>query len=147
MRTQKNQIASAELMFSYEALKRPFYANEAKSSTNFLMQIFSKSLPTKECEFYVLFVNKQCKAFCWYRLPENAKADVFAQQIAGLAVACNAYGVIIFNCCNMDKISISNLDALFIDICFKACERAGIEIIDYVVCTPTTHFSFRDYSY
>jgi len=36
MRTQKNQIALAELEFSYQALKRPVNVNEAKNSIQFL---------------------------------------------------------------------------------------------------------------
>lgn len=95
MQPTKNQIVLAELKFSYQALKKHLTVTNAKASSQFLQQLWQQTLPNSETDFYVLFVNHNYEVFSWYRLPKKEKADVYAAQIAGLAVSSCAYGVII----------------------------------------------------
>lgn len=144
MRTQKNQIALAELEFSYQALKRPVNVNLAQNSTQFLKQLRGKPSSGKACDWYVLFVNQSHEVFCWYKLKRQAKPINCIQQLAGLAVACNAYGVLVLNYCDVKSIKVNPLDELFVNTCFNTCAKLNIEIIDYVICNAQTHYSFRD---
>ena len=99
MRTQKNQIALAELKFSYQALKRPLDVSEARFSFKLLKHITCKPLSRHENEKYILFVNEAHQVFAWYKVQEYGKAGNCLQQISGLAHASNAYGVVILKYC------------------------------------------------
>lgn len=144
MQLTKNEIALAELKFGYHTLKRPVNVNLAKNSTQFLKQLRGKPSSGKACDWYVLFVNQSHEVFCWYKLKQQAKPINCIQQLAGLAVACNAYGVLVLNYCDVKNIKVNPLDELFVSTCFNTCAKLNIEIIDYVICNAQTHYSFRD---
>ena len=143
MRTQKNQIALAELKFGYQALKRPVNVNKAKNSIKFLKQLRCKPLPGNACNWYALFVNQQHEVFCWHKLQQAETANRIHQMV-GLAIACNAYGILVLNYCDVKTIKVTPLDELFVNTCFTTCENLRIEIIDYVICNAVGHYSFRE---
>lgn len=144
MRTQKNQIALAELKFSYQALKRPLDVSEAKFSFKFLKHIVCKPLSRYENEKYALFVNETHHVFAWYKVQEYGKAGNCLQQISGLAQACNAYGVVLLKYCNEKAIVIDDVDELFVNLCFDTCEKLQIDIVDYLICNSRTYLSYRE---
>lgn len=143
MRTQKNQIALAELKFSYQALKRPLDVSKAKFSFKFLKQIGGKPLPNHENERYVLFVNEKQHVFSWYKLQDFGIVGNYVQQIIGLAIACNAYGIVILKYNDERLLFIDSVNELFVSTCFDACEKVKIDIIDYIICNPKTYLSYR----
>lgn len=143
MRTQKNQIALAELKFSYQALKRPLDVSKAKFSFKFLKRISGKPLPNHENERYVLFVNEKRHVFSWYKFQDFRKGGNYVQQIIGLALACNAYGIVILSYSDERPIVIDSVDELFVNICFDTCEKVKIDIVDYIICNPKTYLSYR----
>ena len=143
MRTQKNQIALTELKFSYQALKRPLDVSKAKFSFKLLKRISGKPLPNYENERYVLFVNEKRHVFSWYKLQDFGIVGNYVQQIIGLAIACNAYGIVILKYNNERPLFIDCVNELFVSTCFDACEKVKIDIIDYIICNPKTYLSYR----
>ncbi|WP_343523359.1 hypothetical protein [Pedobacter sp.] len=113
MQPTKNQITLAKLEFSYNTLKKPVNVNPAKNSIQFLKQLRGKPSSGKACDWYVLFVNQNHEVFCWHKLKQQAKPINCIQQLAGLAVACNAYGVLVLNYCDVKSIKVNPLDELF----------------------------------
>ncbi|WP_280739971.1 JAB domain-containing protein [Pedobacter borealis] len=96
-----------------------------------------------ENKHYILFVNEKQHVFSWYKIQEFGKAGNCLQQITGLAQACNAYEIVLLKYCNKKEITIDAADELFINICFNACEKVKIDIIDYIICNPKTYLSYR----
>ncbi|MGN8056354.1 JAB domain-containing protein [Pedobacter sp. 22163] len=143
MRTQKNQIALTELKFSYQALKRPLDVSKAKFSFKLLKRISGKPLPNYENECYVLFVNEKRHVFSWYKLQDFGIVGNYIQQIVGLALACNAYGIVILKYNDERPLFIDSVNELFVSTCFDACEKMKIDIIDYIICNPKTYLSYR----
>lgn len=92
----------------------------------------------------MLFVNQNHEVFCWQKLKRQAKSINCIQQLAGLAVACNAYGILVLNYCDVKTIKVNQLDELLVNSYFTTCSKLNIEIIDYVICNEQTHYSFRD---
>ncbi|SDH60596.1 hypothetical protein SAMN05421827_13125 [Pedobacter terrae] len=107
MHLTKNQITLAKLEFSYRTLKRPFNVNLVQNSIQFLKQLRGKPSSGKECDWYVLFVNRNHEVFCWHKLKQQAKPINCIQQLAGLAVACNAYGVLVVNYCDVKALRLT----------------------------------------
>lgn len=73
----------------------------------------------------------------------GAKPQLY-KQIAGLAIACNAYGILILNYCDIIRINANELDERFLASCFNTCEEFKIEIIDYMICNPQSYLSLRE---
>jgi len=92
-------------------------------------------------------VNKAHEVFCWQKLKRPAKTINCIQQLAGLAVACNAYGILVLNYCDVKTIKVNQLDELFVNSCFITCSEVNIEIIDYIICNTLSHYSFREERY
>jgi len=143
MQPTKNQIALAELKFSYQALKQPLDVSKAKFSFKFLKRISGKPLPNYENEQYVLFVNEKRHVFSWYKLQDFGMVGNYIQQIIGLALACNASGIIILKYNDERPLFIDSVDELFVSTCFDTCEKVKIDIIDYIICNPKTYLSYR----
>jgi DNA repair protein RadC len=143
MQPTKNQIALAELKFSYQALKRPLDVSKAKFSFKFLKYIACKPLPKCQNEQYILFVNEKHHVFAWYSMQEFGKAGNYLQQMAGLAQACNAYGVVLLKYCNQKTIVIDDVDKLFLALCYDTCEKLNIDIVDYIICNSQTYLSYK----
>jgi hypothetical protein len=122
MRTQKNQIALAELKLSYQALKRPLNVSKAKFSFKLLKHIVCKPLSKHENEKYVLFVNETHHVFSWYKVQAYGKVGNCLQQITGLAHACNAYGVVFLKYSNKKAIALNAVDECFVNFCNDTCE-------------------------
>jgi len=91
-----------------------------------------------------MFVNEKYQVFSWYELTQQEQSPNYIKQIAGLAIACNAYGILILNYCDIKLIKANEFDKRFLESCFNICEELKIEIIDYVICNPQTYLSLRE---
>ncbi|SDG71944.1 RadC-like JAB domain-containing protein [Pedobacter terrae] len=144
MQPTKNQIALAELKFSYEALNRPLDVSKAETSFNLLKQLRSRPLSKDKVEWYIMFVNENHQVFSWYELTKQKQNPSYVKQIGGLAIACNAYGILILNYCDIIRVDANELDERFLKSCFNTCEELKIEIIDYMICSPQSYLSLRE---
>ncbi|WP_131536063.1 JAB domain-containing protein [Pedobacter nototheniae] len=144
MQPTKNQFALAELKFSYQTFKQSFFANEQELSANFFMDLYHESKPASTNQFYAVFINNDEEILCWYLLPEVIDIEVSCKQMAGLAIACNASGISIVHCSNADRLRFGKFDRFLMLSCFTACDVVGIQLIDYLSCSPMGYISFKN---
>lgn len=145
MRTQKNQIALAELKFSYQALKKPLDVATAQSSYQLLAHLRNGHFSNDKLELYVMFLNEKQQAFSWYELTGQKLASKCLNQMVGLAVASGAHGILILSYCDNEHLSFHKLDEYFVQSCFNICVDHKIEIIDYIICSPNNYLSLREH--
>ncbi|TKC06677.1 hypothetical protein FA048_15850 [Pedobacter polaris] len=74
----------------------------------------------------------------------KSPTDLFLckQQIVGLAIACNATNVVLAQCRDSKKTRFDSFDRLLVVSLFAACEKAEVNIIDYLLCHAGSYYSF-----
>ncbi|MFW0718831.1 JAB domain-containing protein [Pedobacter sp. N23S346] len=141
MPNQKKQFESAELEFRFQSLNEVIFSTENALIATLVHQLHGKTL-SNTAAFYALFVNLQNEVFCWYNLRNISDTDRVTQQVVGLAIACNAAGVILVQS-HLEKTTFNTFDRLLVLSIFETLELRGLDFLDYLICDNNTFSSFK----
>ena len=144
MRNSKNQFSHAELKFSYAHYPELLMLGCTFQASDLLLKLWNEQCKCAEPRRYVLFLNVKNQLITWKQLPVDVENTYhyYAREIAGMAVACNASSIILSH--HRLTTTKPNLgDKELMAQVFKICGRFAIEILDYLIITPTQSLSYR----
>ena len=139
MHNSENQLALAELKFSYTVYPQLLKLSNTQQANEMLLKLWEQECQCKEQKRYVLFLDYEEQFITWKHLPNSLN---IAHEIAGMALACNAKGIIIsHNRLNYPKPNFA--DKTLVTKTFRICECMMIEILDYLIITPNQCVSYK----
>jgi DNA repair protein RadC len=144
MHNFQNNLAAAELKFSYTNFSQVLRLDNPAQATDLLLALWNEQCQCKKPRRYVLFLNRKKQLIAWENLTMNLDEKYCAREIAGLALACSAKSVI-FSCHRFDSIVPNDDDKDLVIDTFKLCETILVDVLDYFIITPTEHLSYKDW--
>jgi DNA repair protein RadC len=142
MHIPKNNLALAELKFSYSNFPQVLTINNTTEAANVLLALWNQQCQCKEPRRYVLFLDGKNQLIAWENLTMNFEQGYCAREIAGLALACNARSVI-FSYHRLDNSTPNATDRELVVSTFKICETILVDILDYLLISPNEHLSYK----
>ncbi len=89
----------------------------------------------------LIAIDMNNKLIVWKHLPDTLDYSFCAREIAGMAIACNASSIILSHH-RLHSAEPNSTDRALIDHTFKMCERIAVEILDYLIITPSECISY-----
>lgn len=143
MRTPKNQIALAQLKFSYQHYAQFLNLKATANTSNFLLQLWKEDNGAIQPKWYVLFADADGQLITWHCLQNTININECVRNIVGLAKTCNATRLVLAHH-RLFNHKPNQTDQLWLSKTFEACERSCLDIIDFLILTPKNYYSFRE---
>ncbi len=142
MHNSKNHLALAELKFSYAHYSQILKLENTSQAGELLLKLWQEDCLCNERKKYCLFLDSANQLIAWKHLPDSLDYSFCAKEIAGMAIACSASSIILSHH-RLHSAAPNSADRALIDHTFKMCERIAVEILDYLIITPSECVSYN----
>ncbi len=144
MRKPKNPFSSSEIKFSYYHYPELAMLNSTIQLREILLTLWAQQCQCNVPKRYVLFLNSRNQFIAWKHLPIDLEYRYYyyANEIAGIAIACNAKSVVLsYN--QLNRLVYDSIDECLVNQTIKNCKAVKVAVIDYLILTKNEWFSFK----